>query len=112
MVGNIALNGIAAYEGDDLPQPSVVVIAYTSQSSFSGSFPPTFITVSANDSIVNISAVDRRVMNLRSAGVKVEYRKYKTAGHGFGLGNGTDAEGWLSYAVKFWEDHLDRPFTR
>lgn len=112
MVGNIALNGIAAYESDDLPKPSTVVIAYTGQSSFSEGFPPTFITVSADDSIVNVSAVDRRVMNLRSAGVEVEYRRYKTAGHGFGLGNGTDAEGWLSHAVKFWEKHLDRPFNR
>ena len=112
MVGNIALNGVAAYDGDDLPKPSTAVIAYTGQSSFSAGFPPTFITVSANDSIVNISAVDRRVMNLRSAGVEVEYRRYKTAGHGFGLGNGTDAEGWLSHAVKFWEKHLDRTFTR
>jgi acetyl esterase/lipase len=32
--------------------------------------------------------VDRRVGNLRNAGIEVEYRKYKNAGHGFGLGVG------------------------
>jgi hypothetical protein len=53
MVGNIALSGVAAYEGDDLPKPSTAVIAYTGQSSFSKDFPPTFMTVSANDSILH-----------------------------------------------------------
>lgn len=107
MVGNIALNGVAAYGGDDLPKPSIVVIAYTGQSSFSEDFPPTFITASVNDGIVNISAVDRRVRNLRNAGVEVEYRRYRTAGHGFGIGTGTDSEGWLGHAVRYWEKHLN-----
>lgn len=107
MVGDIALSGIAAYKGDDLPKPSTAVIAYTGQSSFSEDFPPTFITVAANDPIANVSVVDRRVKNLRAAGVAVEYRRYRTAGHGFGLGNGTDAEGWVDHAVQFWEKHLN-----
>lgn len=112
MVGNIALSGVAAYEGDDLPKPSTAVIAYTGQSSFSKDFPPTFMTVSENDSIANVSVVDSRVMNLRNAGVEVEYRQYRTAGHGFGLGTGTDAEGWLEHAVQFWEKHLNVNFSR
>jgi acetyl esterase/lipase len=106
MVGNIALNGVAAYDGGNLPKPSIVVIAYTGQSSYSNNFPPTFITVSANDWIANVSTVERRVENLRNSGVEVEYRRYRNAGHGFGLGVGTDAEGWTRYAIKFWERHL------
>jgi acetyl esterase/lipase len=108
MVGNIALSGVAAYGGGNLPKPAVAVIAYTGQSSFSEDFPPTFITVSANDGIANVAVVDKRVENLRNAGVEVEYRRYKTAGHGFGLGIGTDAEGWLGHAVRFWEKHLSK----
>jgi len=50
--------------------------------------------------------VERRVENLRNAGVEVEYRRYRNAGHGFGLGVGTDAEGWIEYAIKFWEKHI------
>jgi acetyl esterase/lipase len=106
MVGNIALSGFAAYGHGNFPRSSVVVIAYTGQSSFSGDFPPTFITVSADDGIARKTVVDKRVENLRHAGVEVEYRPYKTAGHGFGLGTGTDAEGWLVHAVRFWEKHL------
>jgi acetyl esterase/lipase len=108
MVGNIALRGVAGYGGGNLPKPSTVVIAYTGQSSFSKDFPPTFITVSADDGIANAAVVDKRVENLRKAGVEVEYRRYKTAGHGFGLGTGTDAEGWLGHAVRFWEKHLSK----
>ncbi len=108
MIGNIALRGVAVYGGGNLPKPSIVVIAYTGQSSYSDDFPPTFITVSANDGIANAAVVDKRVDNLRNAGVKVEYRRYRSAGHGFGLGTGTDAEGWLDHAVRFWEKHLSK----
>jgi acetyl esterase/lipase len=106
MVGNIAFSGVATYGGDDQPEPSTAVIAYTGQSSFSEDFPPAFMTVSANDSIANVLVVDKRVKNLRNAGVEVEYRRYRTVGHGFGLGTGTEAEGWVDLAVRFWENHL------
>jgi acetyl esterase/lipase len=108
MVGNIASSGVAAYGGGRLPKPAIVVIAYTGQSSFSKDFPPTFITVSADDGIANAAVVDKRVEHLRNAGVEVEYRRYRSAGHGFGLGTGTDAEGWLGHAVRFWEKHLSK----
>jgi acetyl esterase/lipase len=105
MVGHIALNGTAGFGGIDLHKPRIVVIAYTGDASFSENYPPAFITVSEDDRIVNVSVVDRRVENMRNAGIEVEYRKYKNAGHGFGLGVGTDAEGWIEYAIQFWENH-------
>lgn len=107
MVGDIALSGVSAYDGADLPKPAIAVIAYTGQSTYSPAFPPTFITVAANDGIVNINTVERRVENLRDSGVNVEYRRYETAGHGFGLGTGTDAEGWLNMAVQFWREYIE-----
>jgi acetyl esterase/lipase len=108
MVGNIALHGPAGFGGDDLPKPRTVVIAYTGHTVFSEHFPPTFIMVSEDDGIVNVSVVDGRVENLRNVGIEVEYRKYRNAGHGFGLGVGTDAEGWIEHAVQFWESHLSK----
>jgi acetyl esterase/lipase len=107
MVGNIALNGVTAYGGGDLPKPATVVLAYTGQSSYASDFSPTFITVAANDRIANVKTVERRVENLKNAGVEVEYRRYQSAGHGFGLGTGTDAEGWLELAVQFWQRHIE-----
>ncbi len=106
MVGNIALSGVSAYAGGNLPKPATVVIAYTGQSSYSADFPPTFITVAANDGIANVATVDRRVENLQAAGVEVKYQRCKTAGHGFGTGEGTDAEGWMDAAVSFWKKYI------
>lgn len=106
MAGSIALSGVSAYGGGNFPKPATVVIAYSGQSSYSRDFSPAFITVAANDGIVDINMVERRVENLKNAGVEVEYRRYESAGHGFGLGTGTDAEGWLDLAVNFWERHI------
>jgi len=106
MAGNIALNGVSAYGGGNLPKPETAVIAYTGQTSYSKDFSPAFITVAANDGIANINTVEKRVADLRNAGVEVEYRRYENAGHGFGLGTGTDAEGWLDLAVQFWQRHI------
>jgi acetyl esterase/lipase len=106
MAGNIALNGVSAYSGTNLPKPATVVMAYTGQSTYSRDFSPAFITVAANDGIVNINTVENRVENLRNSGVDVEYRRYETAGHGFGLGTGTDADGWMDSAVRFWQRHF------
>jgi len=106
MAGNIALSGVASYGGGNLPKPASAVIAYTGQSSWSRDFPPSFITVAANDGIANVNIVERRVENLRNAGIDVEYRRYESAGHGFGLGTGTDAEGWVDLAVCFWKRHI------
>jgi acetyl esterase/lipase len=106
MAGNIALTGVSAYDGDDLPKPAAAIIAYTGQSSYSSDFSPAFITVAANDGIANVNTVERRVENLRNAGVEVEYQRYQSAGHGFGLGTGTDAEGWVDLAVQFWQRHM------
>jgi len=106
MAGNIALSGVDNYGGGNHPKPATAVIAYTGQSSWSADFSPAFITVAANDGIANINTVEERVKNLRNAGVEVEYRRYESAGHGFGLGTGTDAEGWVELAVQFWQKHI------
>ena len=108
MAGNIALSGVASYGGGNLPKPATAVIAYTGQSSWSADFSPAFITVAANDGIANINTVEKRVENLKKAGVDVEYRRYQNAGHGFGLGTGSDAEGWLDLAVRFWQRHINK----
>ncbi len=106
MVGNIALRGVSDYGGDNRPRPAAVVIAYTGQASYSSDFPPAFIAVSADDRIADVSTVERRVQDLRNARVEVEYHRFRNAGHGFGLGVGTDAEGWIEQAIDFWKAHL------
>ncbi len=106
MAANVGSRGTEAFGGDPLPGPCAVVMAYTGHSPYSRTDPPTFVVVSADDGIVNVPTVDRRVQAMRDAGIDVEYRKYRHAGHGFGLGTGTDAEGWLEQAVRFWKLHM------
>jgi acetyl esterase/lipase len=103
MAAQIGSYGPAGYGGDDLPRPCAVVMAYTGHSSFTRNDPPTFVAQGGNDGIVNVSNVERRVDAMRNAGIEVEYHKYRSVRHGFGLGIGTDAEGWTEFAVKFWE---------
>ncbi len=106
MVGNVAYYGVGAFGSRNYPKPVTAVIAYTGQSLYDKSFPATFITVSADDGIANVSTVEKRVANLKNAGVTVSYQRYEHAGHGFGLGTGTDAEGWLYKAIDFWKSHV------
>jgi len=47
--------------------------------------------------------MERRADALRNAGVIVEHHQYPALGHGFGLGTGTGAEGWIDEALRFWE---------
>jgi acetyl esterase/lipase len=48
------------------------------------------------------------VAALRRAGTDVEYHKYPGVGHGFGLGVGTSAEGWIADAVGFWARQITK----
>jgi dipeptidyl aminopeptidase/acylaminoacyl peptidase len=50
--------------------------------------------------------MERRVAALRRLGTDVEYHTFPGVGHGFGLGNGTSAEGWVGSATRFWERHM------
>ena len=92
----------AAFGGDDLPKPATVVMAYTGHSDVSRHEPPTYVVVGENDGIAPPAVMERRVEALRSRGTTVEYCKYKNLGHGFGVGTGTSAEGWIADAIRFW----------
>ena len=42
-------------------------------------------------------------LNLQKAGVPAEIQVFPNLGHGFGLGIGSSAEGWINDARTFWE---------
>ena len=103
MVANIGSSGTATYGGDSLPKPRIVVMQYTGHSHYTHNDPSTFAIVGENDGIVSPEVMKRRIINLRSAGIDTEFHQYPNVGHGFGLGTGTSAEGWINNAIKFWE---------
>jgi acetyl esterase/lipase len=106
MAASIGSYGAGNYGGGNLPKPSAVVMAYTGHSDYASLEPPTFVVVGEQDGIAPPVTVKRRVDALRKLGTKVEYRQYTGVGHGFGLGVGTAAEGWISQAIQFWETSL------
>jgi acetyl esterase/lipase len=105
MVARIGSYGAAAYGGAELPRPGTVVLAYTGHTDYTKEDPPTFVVVGDRDGIASASTMERRANALRSVGVDVEFNVYRNVGHGFGLGIGTNAEGWLDDAARFWEKH-------
>jgi acetyl esterase/lipase len=111
MAAAIGSHRVGRYGGDDVPGPSAVVMAYTGHADVSSAEPPTFVVVGEQDGIAPPAVMKRRVEALRKAGTPVEYREYEGLGHGFGLGTGTSAEGWVFDAVRFWEASLRRPST-
>jgi acetyl esterase/lipase len=108
MAASIGSHGVARFGGAELPKPSAVVMAYTAHSDLSSDEPPTFVVVGEGDGISPPSAMERRVSALRRSGAEVEYRKFPGVGHGFGLGVGTSAEGWIDEAIRFWSRHQPR----
>lgn len=95
--------GTTAFGGDELPQPSAVIMQYTGHSEYSESDPPTFACVGESDGIANWRIMQRRLEALSALGIDTEFHSYPGLRHGFGIGTGTVAEGWLDQAVSFWE---------
>jgi acetyl esterase/lipase len=102
MAAAIGSHGAARFGGDRLPRPAAVVMAYTGHADYAPDEPPTFVVVGERDGIAPPSAMERRVTALRRIGTEVEFHVFKGLGHGFGLGTGTSAQGWIDDAVAFW----------
>jgi len=108
MAASIGSHGAKQFGGTDLPKPSAVVMAYTAHADHAADEPATFVVVGERDGISPPFTMQRRISALRHAGTDVEYREYPGVGHGFGLGIGTSAEGWIDDAVRFWKHHQPR----
>ena len=102
----VGSHGPAYYGGDNLPKAGTVVMQYTAHSETSRADPPTFAVASERDGIADWRIMQQRINTLSSYGIPTEFHVYKGLPHGFGLGQGTVAEGWLDLAVKFWERQM------
>lgn len=98
--------GTAAFGKKDLPQAGVVIMQYTGHNEYSESDPPTYACVGKNDGIANWRTMEARLNRLNELGIPTEFHHYEGLRHGFGLGTGTVAEGWIIDAVNFWENQM------
>lgn len=96
--------GTEAFGERDLPKPAAVIMQYTGLNDYSEEDPPTFVTVGRNDGIADWRIMKQRLEAMSRLGIPTEFHSYPGLGHGFGVGTGTVAEGWLDQAVTFWEN--------
>lgn len=88
------------------PRPAAVVMQYTGLSEVFGNEPPTYNCVGTRDGIASWRTMDRRIRAIKAQGTDAMIEVFEGLPHGFGLGVGTVAEGWLDHAAAFWEWQL------
>ena len=107
MAATLASYGPASYGGDNASKPSTVVMQYTGHSDYNPNEEvATFACVGNQDGIANWRTMQNRINNLSNMGVETEFHVYNGLSHGFGLGTGTVAEGWINLAINFWKNHM------
>ena len=84
------------------PRPAAVIMQYTGLSEVFGNEPPTYNCVGTNDGIANWRTMENRIKKIRANGTNAEIEVFEGLQHGFGLGEGTIAEGWIDNAINFW----------
>ena len=85
------------------PRPAAVIMQYTGLGEVYGNEPPTYNCVGTNDGIASFKTMERRINAIKANGTDAQIEVFRGLGHGFGLGQGTVAEGWIDNAIKFWE---------
>lgn len=106
MTAWISSYGTESFGEKVYPRPSTVVIEYTGLSEVTGNEPPTYSVVGTADGIANYRIMQERINKIKANGTDAEIEVFDGLPHGFGLGIGTKAEGWINRAVKFWENHM------
>lgn len=89
---------------NDVPQAAAVIMQYTGYTDASKTDAPTYACVGTHDGIASWNTMKSRLDSLKKLGIPTEFHKYEGLSHGFGIGTGTVAEGWIDDAVKFWEN--------
>lgn len=103
--------GPAGFGGGELPQPGAVIMQYTGHNEYAPTDPPTYACVGTSDGIASWRTMERRLEAMSEQGIPTEFHAYEGLPHGFGLGTGTVAEGWINDAVAFWEEQFVTPGT-
>lgn len=95
--------GTAAFGENEYPAPAAVIMQYTGLSDVTGEEPPTCACVGTSDGIASYRSMEDYISRIQNNGTNAEIEVFDGLRHGFGLGEGTVAEGWINRAVSFWE---------
>ena len=98
--------GTAPFGEAEYPRPGAVIMQYTGLSEVYGNEPPTYNCVGTSDGIASYRTMERRIAAIQANGTDAMVEVFPGLSHGFGLGTGTVAEGWIDNAVAFWERNM------
>lgn len=99
--------GTTAFGEEDCPSPAAVIMQYTGLSEVTGNEPPTYACVGTSDGIASYRSMEDYISRIQNNGTDAEIEVFDGLRHGFGLGEGTAAEGWINHAVSFWERNTE-----
>ena len=88
---------------NDIPQAAAVVMQYTGYTAVSQNDAPTYACCGTSDGIASWRTMQNRLASLSDLGIPTEFHSYNGLPHGFGLGTGTVAQGWILDAIRFWQ---------
>lgn len=101
--------GTAEFGEKEYPKPAAIVMQYTGLSEVTGDEPPTYACVGTSDGIASWRTMQNRINEIKANGTNAEIDVFDGLPHGFGLGIGTVAEGWINHAVQFWRQNMSTP---
>ena len=106
MAAWVGTYGTQAFGERAYPKPAAVIMEYTGLSEVTGDEPPTYNVVGTADGIADWRVMSNRIERIKANGTEAEIEVFEGLPHGFGLGTGTAAEGWLDRAVEFWQQQM------
>lgn len=71
-----------------------------------GNESPSYNCFGTNDGIASLKTMERRINAIKANGTDAQIEVFRGLEHGFELGQGTVAEGWIDNAIKFWEKQI------
>lgn len=96
------------YSEEEYPAPAAVIMQYTGLSSVTGQEPPNYACVGTSDYIASYESMEQYISRLRRNGTNAEIEVFTGLSHGFGLGEGTVAGGWINRAMDFWQQNSSK----
>ena len=90
-----------------VPRAGTVVMEYTGHGDWTRNDPPTYACCGTSDGIASWQSMKRRLDAMAAAGIPTAFHSYQGLPHGFGLGTGTVAEGWIDDAIAFWGKNME-----
>jgi acetyl esterase/lipase len=106
MANWVGTYGTAYFGEGEHPRPAIVVTQYSGISEVTGYEPPTYANVGTSDGIASYRTMQARIRAIQANGTDAEIEVFDGLPHGFGLGTGTAAEGWIEHAIAFWQAHM------